>query len=65
MSEHGGRGHDGHDLAVGGHGDLAFHVTALAAEPALTGGGAGMARDAVLTVNVIVFGVDERTLPLS
>ena len=52
-------GHVKGTLTVSGHGDLAFHLTALAAEPALTGGVAGVARGAVLTVNVIVFGVDE------
>ncbi len=55
-------GHVKGTLAVSGHGDLAFHVTALAAEPALTGGVAGVAGDAILTVNVIVFGVDEQAL---
>ena len=48
---------------MSGHGDLAFHATTLAAGAALTGGVAGTARDAVLTVNVIVFGVDEQALP--
>ena len=56
-------GHVKGTLTVSGHGDLAFHLTALAAEPALTGGVAGMAKRAVLTVNVIVFGVDEEALP--
>lgn len=56
-------GHIKGTLAVPGHGDLAFHLTDLGAEPALTGGVGGLARDAVLTVNVIVFGVDERALP--
>ena len=56
-------GHIKGTLAVSGHGDLAFHLTALAAEPALTGGVAGVAEGAVLTVNVIVFGVDEEALP--
>ena len=56
-------GHIKGTLAVRGHGDLAFHATTLAARPALTGGLAGTAEDAVLTVNVIVFGVDERALP--
>ncbi len=46
-----------------GHGDLAFHATALAVRPALTGGVAGDAAEAALTVNVIVFGVDEEALP--
>ena len=44
-------------------GDLAFHATALAAKPALTAGMAGVADEAVLTVNVIVFGVEEQALP--
>jgi hypothetical protein len=47
-------GHLKGTLAAAGHGDLAFHATALAVEPALTGG--------ILTVNVIVFGVDEQAL---
>ena len=55
-------GHIKGTLTAPGHGDLAFHATALAAEPALTGGVAGAGRDAVLTVNVIVFGVDEQAL---
>lgn len=46
-----------------GRGDLAFHATTLGARPAVTGGLAGLAADAVLTVNVIVFGVDEQALP--
>lgn len=46
-----------------GRGDLAFHATTLGARPAVTGGLAGMATDAVLTINVIVFGVDEQALP--
>ena len=50
-------------LAAPGHGDLAFHATALGARPAFTGGVAGMAADAVLTVNVIVFGVGDEALP--
>jgi hypothetical protein len=55
-------GHIKGTLAVRGHGDLAFHATALAAPPALTGGVVGAADDAVLTVNVIVFGVEEKAL---
>ena len=50
-------------MAAPGHGDLAFHATDLEASPALTGGVAGLAHDAVLTINVIVFGVDEQALP--
>jgi hypothetical protein len=46
-----------------GRGDLAFHATTLGARPAVTGGLAGLAGDAVLTINVIVFGVDELALP--
>ena len=48
---------------MSGRGDLSFHATTLAAGAAITGGLAGTARDAVLTVNVIVFGVDEQALP--
>jgi hypothetical protein len=55
-------GHIKGTLTAAGHGDLAFHATALAVTPALTGGIAGLADDAVLTVNVIVFGVDEQAL---
>ena len=55
-------GHIKGTLATPGHGDLAFHATALAATPALTGGIAGLADEALLTVNVIVFGVDEQAL---
>jgi len=56
-------GHIKGTLAARGRGDLAFHATTLAAPPALTGGLAGDARETVLTVNVIVFGVDEQELP--
>jgi len=56
-------GHIKGTLAVRGRGDLAFHATALTGEPAVTGGVAGLAHGAVLTVNVIVFGVDEQALP--
>jgi hypothetical protein len=56
-------GHIKGTLTAPGHGDLAFHATALAIAPALTGGVAGHITDAVLTVNVIVFGVDEEALP--
>jgi hypothetical protein len=55
-------GHLKGTLAAAGHGDLAFHATALAVKPALTGGIAGVADEAILTVNVIVFGVDEQAL---
>jgi hypothetical protein len=55
-------GHIKGTLAVPGHGDLAFHATALATPPALTGGIAGLADDALLTINVIVFGVGEEGL---
>lgn len=56
-------GHLKGTLAARGHGDLAFHATALAVKPALTGGIAGVAAEAVLTINVIVFGVGEQALP--
>ncbi len=56
-------GHIKGTVEAPGRGDLAFHATTLGARPAVTGGLAGMAADAVLTVNVIVFGVDERALP--
>jgi hypothetical protein len=56
-------GHIKGAIQVPGRGDLAFHATVLGARPAVTGGLAGLAADAVLTVNVIVFGVDERALP--
>jgi hypothetical protein len=56
-------GHIKGTLAAPGHGDLAFHATDLEALPSLTGGVAGRAHDAVLTINVIVFGVDEQALP--
>lgn len=56
-------GHIKGSLASPGHGDLAFHLTALTAQPALTGGHAGLVSAATLTLNVIVFGVDEQALP--
>ena len=56
-------GHLKGTLAAAGHGDLAFHATALAVKPDLTGGIAGVADEAVLTINVIVFGVEEQALP--
>ena len=56
-------GHIKGTVAAPGQGDLAFHATDLEAPPALTGGVAGPAHDAVLTINVIVFGVDEQALP--
>jgi hypothetical protein len=56
-------GHVKGTVSAPGHGDLAFHATALAKRPTLTGGIAGQAADAVLTLNVIVFGVDEAALP--
>jgi hypothetical protein len=56
-------GHIKGTLTTRGHGDLAFHATALGTGPALTDGFAGETDDAVLTVNVIVFGVDEQALP--
>lgn len=56
-------GHMKGTLSGPGHGDLAFHATALTKRPTLTGGVAGQAAHAVLTLNVIVFGVDEEALP--
>jgi hypothetical protein len=56
-------GHIKGTVQAPGRGDLAFHATTLGARPAVTGGLAGLAGDAVLTVNVIVFGVDEQALP--
>ena len=56
-------GHIKGAIQVPGRGDLAFHATTLGARPAVTGGLAGLAADAVLTINVIVFGVDEQALP--
>jgi len=56
-------GHIKGTLAAPGHADLGFHATSLAARPLLTGGIAGDAREAVLTVNVIVFGVPDGDLP--
>jgi hypothetical protein len=56
-------GHIKGTLAARGRGDLAFDATALAAAPSLTGGVAGAPDTAVLTVNVIVFGVADEALP--
>jgi hypothetical protein len=56
-------GHIKGTVMAPGRGDLAFHATALGAKPAVTGGLAGLAEGAVLTINVIVFGVDEQALP--
>lgn len=56
-------GHIKGTLAARSRGNLAFHVTTLGAEPALTGGIAGAPKQGLLTVNVIVFGVDEASLP--
>ena len=50
-------------VSAGGRGDLAFHATTLHSRPAITGGVAGTVTEATLTVNVIVFGVDEQALP--
>ncbi|NLE21305.1 MAG: hypothetical protein GX624_00780 [Actinobacteria bacterium] len=47
----------------GAGGGLAFHLTRLDAAPAIAGGHAGPVSDAELTLNVIVFGVDEARLP--
>lgn len=55
-------GHIKGTLAASGRGDLAFHATTLGAAPALSGGFAGAAGDVLLTLNVIVFGVDEGAL---
>lgn len=43
--------------------DLTFHATVLGAAPAVSGVSPGAVEQALLTVNVIVFGVDERSLP--
>ena len=56
-------GHIKGTLSARGRGDVAFHATALAKAPSLTGGLAGQVADALLTVNVIVFGVDAEALP--
>jgi hypothetical protein len=56
-------GHIKGTIAAPGRGDLAFHLTTLSAAPALTGGFAGLVSTATLTINVIVFGVDEQDLP--
>jgi len=56
-------GHIKGTLAAPGRGDLAFHATTLGATPALTGAVAGVVGEVTLTVNVIVFGVDEAALP--
>lgn len=55
-------GHIKGTLATHGRGGLAFHATSLTAKPALSGGLTGAAADVLLTVNVIVFGVDEEAL---
>jgi hypothetical protein len=49
--------------ADGDRGDLAFHATTLDAAPTLNGNLAGDVDGATLTINVIVFGVDEASLP--
>jgi hypothetical protein len=56
-------GHIKGTLAAPSRGDLTFHATSLAASARLTGGLTGTATHAALTVNVIVFGVDEQALP--
>jgi hypothetical protein len=56
-------GHIKGTVTAPGRGDLAFHLTTPAARPALTGGLAGVVAAATLTINVIVFGVDEQALP--
>ncbi len=56
-------GHIKGTIAIDGARDgLAFHATALGTPPALTGGLSGAVRAATLTINVIVFGVDEQAL---
>lgn len=50
-------------VSARGRGDLAFHATTLRSRPAITGGVAGTVAEATLTLNVIVFGVDEQALP--
>jgi hypothetical protein len=51
-------------VADEGGGGLAFHATMLGAAPALTGSlAAGDVAGGTLTINVIVFDVDERALP--
>jgi hypothetical protein len=55
-------GHIKGTIATDGRGDLAFHATVPGAAPALTGGLDGAVDDATLTINVIVFGVDEVSL---
>ena len=57
-------GHIKGAIATPGGGDFTFHSTVLRARPRMTDGLAGSPiRVASLTVNVIVFGVDERILP--
>ena len=57
-------GHIKGTIAADGRGNLAFHSTMLGVAPALTGGfAAGVVAGADLTINVIVFGVDEQALP--
>lgn len=57
-------GHIKGAIAAPGGGDFTFHSTALRARPRMTDGLAGSPMQAAsLTVNVIVFGVDERILP--
>jgi len=56
-------GHIKGTIAAPHCGGLTFHATTLTRRPELTGGLAGQAKVSVLTVNVIVFGVDGRALP--
>jgi hypothetical protein len=56
-------GHVKGTVVAAGGGDLAFHLTTLSGAPAVTGGHAGLVAAVTLTVNVIVFGVDETALP--
>jgi hypothetical protein len=56
-------GHIKGSVTAPGRGDLTFHLTTPTARPALTGGFAGVVAAVTLTINVIVFGVDEQALP--
>ena len=57
-------GHIKCTIAAPGAGDFVFHSTVLGAKPRMTDGVArSPTQTATLTVNVIVFGVDERALP--
>ena len=57
-------GHIKGTIAAPGGGDFTFHSTVLRARPRMTDGLADSPmQTAILTVNVIVFGVDEHILP--